>query len=73
MMAGFKATMTYEQCLSDRNSTLLSIFGGPGRIPNPLPHAGEMLNVSSGNGNFMSLAMPELPVCDLQKELDNVS
>ena len=69
--SGFKATMTYEQCLRDRNSTLVSIFGTA--IPQHLPANGTILNKTHVNGGWSLSVMPELPECDLQKELDNVS
>ena len=73
-MPGFKATMVYEKCLADRNSTLLSIFGHVNEIPREIPPAGARLNVTNGaNLSLANLIMPELPVCDLEKELDNVS
>lgn len=66
--------MVYEQCLSERNSTLMNIFGQPDKIPENIPVAGALFNVTSANGSLNSLVvMPELPECDLQKELDNVS
>ncbi|XP_016844202.1 sodium-dependent neutral amino acid transporter B(0)AT3 isoform X1 [Nasonia vitripennis] len=68
---GFKATMVYEQCLADRNTTLISIFGSPGKIPTELPVTGALLNVTNFNGSLTNLLMPELPECDLEKELDN--
>lgn len=65
--------MVYEQCLSERNSTLMNIFGQPDKIPDDIPIAGVLLNITNGNGSLDNLIMPELPECDLQKELDNVS
>lgn len=64
---GFKATMVYEKCLSARNETLLELFG-PSFSAMSLPEAGQMMTV-----NNITRMMPDLPVCDLQKELDNVS
>jgi len=71
--AGFKATMVYEQCLSERNSTLINIFGQSDKIPEEIPITGTLLNITNSNGTLDSLMMPELPECDLEKELDNVS
>lgn len=68
---GFKATMVYEKCLDIRNATLLEIFG-PSYNSIALPEPGQPVNVMS-NGNSTLLIMPQLPECDLQKELDNVS
>ncbi|XP_053994711.1 sodium-dependent neutral amino acid transporter B(0)AT2 [Hylaeus volcanicus] len=68
---GFKATMVYEQCLSERNATLISIFGQIDKIPTEIPASGTLLNFTTGNGTLDNLIMPELPECDLEKELDN--
>ncbi|XP_014225747.1 sodium-dependent neutral amino acid transporter B(0)AT3 isoform X1 [Trichogramma pretiosum] len=68
---GFKATMTYEACLRDRNSSLISLFGGFEKIPLHLPANGSVFNLTNPNGSLTSLVMPTLPECDLQKELDN--
>lgn len=65
--------MVYEQCLADKNTTLLSTFGSKENIPNELPLPGTILNVSTEMGSWKNIVMPELPECDLQKELDNVS
>lgn len=70
---GFKATMVYDQCLSERNATLISIFGQLEKIPDEIPISGTLLNITTGNGTLDNLIMPELPECDLEKELDNVS
>lgn len=64
--------MVYEQCLSERNSTLVSIFGQD-KIPESIPLPGTLLNITHGNRSLDNLIMPELPECDLEKELDNVS
>lgn len=68
---GFKATMTYERCLDVRNVTLSETFGDYFNGSN-LPEAGSLVKFSYG-GEIISKVMPELPVCDLQKELDKVS
>ncbi|KAK0082782.1 hypothetical protein PV325_009842 [Microctonus aethiopoides] len=68
---GFKATMVYEQCLKDRNSMLINIFGHSERIPGDIPLAGTLLNFTNGNGSLDNIIMPELVECDLEKELDN--
>lgn len=65
---GFKATMVYEKCLSDRNETLLEVFGS-GFASMVLPEAGQLVRLNKN----LTVVMPELPICDLQKELDNVS
>ncbi|XP_046465289.1 sodium-dependent neutral amino acid transporter B(0)AT3 isoform X1 [Neodiprion pinetum] len=67
---GFKATMVYEQCLVDRNATLVGIFGNQVDVNN-IPPPGAFINVPSGHGSLDNIIMPELPVCDLEKELDN--
>ncbi|KAE8741914.1 hypothetical protein FOCC_FOCC012566 [Frankliniella occidentalis] len=59
---GFKATMSYERCLDLRNATLAAW------------EAASTTAISAVNpltSTAMSNAMPELPECDLQKELDN--
>ncbi|CAG9865492.1 unnamed protein product [Phyllotreta striolata] len=65
---GFKATMAFERCLELRNHTLREFFGGAfnGTI---LPEAKTIVNFSLG-GELVRKMMPELPVCDLQQELD---
>lgn len=68
---GFKATMVYEKCLEIRNETLLELFG-PAYKSMTFPEAGQAVPIDL-NGNLTSLIMPNLPECDLQKELDNVS
>lgn len=68
---GFKATMVYEKCLDVRNETLLEVFG-PAYQSMVFPEAGQMVELDL-NGNLTKLVMPQLPECDLQKELDNVS
>lgn len=73
ILIGFKATMVYEHCLSERNNTLINIFGQLNKIPEDIPISGTLLNIANGNGSLDNLIMPELPECDLQKELDNVS
>ena len=69
---GFKATMVYEKCLSSRNSTIAGLFGG-GLDEGQLPPEGTVFNVTNADGVVSSVVMPSLPVCDLEKELDNVS
>uniref|UniRef100_A0A6P7FYL8 Transporter n=1 Tax=Diabrotica virgifera virgifera TaxID=50390 RepID=A0A6P7FYL8_DIAVI len=65
---GFKATMTYERCLDHRNLTLTEFFGSFYNDSN-VPEAGTLINFTVG-GEIISKVMPELPICDLQKELD---
>ncbi|XP_056641259.1 sodium-dependent neutral amino acid transporter B(0)AT3 [Diorhabda sublineata] len=65
---GFKATMTFERCLDHRNVTLTQLFEGS-YYGNKLPEAGSLINVSS-NGEVIRKIMPELPICDLEQELD---
>ncbi|KAI4501707.1 hypothetical protein M0802_003042 [Mischocyttarus mexicanus] len=68
---GFKATMVYEECLAERNMMLINIFGGEDKIPDVIPDANTLLNITTGNSTLDNLIMPKLPVCDLEKELDN--
>ena len=71
---GFKATMVYEHCLEDRNRTLHRLFGNSKMFDGvKLPLPGSLVPVSFKNGSILNISMPELPVCDLEKELDNVS
>lgn len=69
---GFKATMVYEKCLDTRNTTLTSLLGNYFDADN-IPAEGSTFNYPLANGSFGIHVMPKLPVCDLQKELDNVS
>lgn len=69
---GFKATMTYEKCLDDRNRTLTDLLG----YYDPtltLPENGTIFNFTDASGTFRSVIVPALQVCDLEKELGNVS
>lgn len=70
---GFKATMVYEKCLSDRNATIYQLLGNSSYDEALLPSEGSLFNVTDTDGNSRSFVMPALPVCDLEKELDNVS
>lgn len=51
----------------------MNIFGQIDKIPENIPISGTLLNITNGNGSLDNLIMPELPECDLEKELDNVS
>nr|CAH7755518.1 unnamed protein product [Callosobruchus chinensis] len=66
---GFKATMTFEKCLEDRNATLFDLFGADYE-QKTLPKEGSVLNITTAQG-IVTRIMPKLPECDLQKELDN--
>lgn len=68
---GFKATMTYDKCLEMRNLTLAEILGTTYN-ENSIPKEDSFINITTDHGIITRL-MPNLPVCDLQKELDNVS
>lgn len=69
---GFKATMVYEKCLDTRNSTIRELLGDG--FQGVLPQQGAIINITeAGSGAVSSFVMPLLPVCDLEKELDNVS
>lgn len=66
-MTGFKARMTFDNCLQERNETLYGLFG-----------SGDIDQISVGSaiatdGRSLSAVLETLPVCDLQQELDNVS
>lgn len=65
--------MVYEHCLAERNTTLVNIFGQIDKIPDEIPATGTLLNITTENGTLDNLIMPELPECDLEKELDNVN
>lgn len=69
---GFKATMVYEKCMSTRNNTISGLLGTD-FDESRLPPKGTVFNVSNHDGSITSIVMPLLPVCDLDKELDNVS
>lgn len=69
---GFKATMIYDKCLAKRNDTLLDLFGINYDKLN-IPSEGTLFNYTDENGIFKSVNVPNLPDCDLQKELDDVS
>lgn len=68
---GFKATLTYEKCLDMRNATLVEILGTEYDEAH-LPPEGSFINITTSHGMITRL-MPSLPVCDLEKELGNVS
>lgn len=69
---GFKATMVYEQCLSERNTTIAEIFGDNFLDEGTLPPAGTLYNLTDADGTLRTVVIPSLPLCDLEKELDNV-
>lgn len=69
---GFKATMVYDRCMSARNATLKELLGAEYE-KFKLPSAGSLFNFTSENGTLRSLIVPNMTVCDLQKELDDVS
>lgn len=70
---GFKATLTYEKCLDERNKTLTELLGPNYDAGLVLPAVGSIFNFTDVNGTLRSIIMPALQVCDLEKELDNVS
>lgn len=72
---GFKATMVYEKCLDLRNSTVSSLIAilGNSTINGLIPQEGGVVDVTDVNGVLRSIIVPAMPVCDLEKELDNVS
>ena len=60
--------MTYENCLETRNETL-------GRLFDATVHGAQDLlagDTLGADGRNLSAVLRELPVCDLQQELDNV-
>lgn len=68
---GFKATMVHQKCLKERNETFTDLFG-PNYDISKLPPEGSLYNISLSDGTIRSLTVPPYPVCDLEKELDNV-
>ncbi|KAJ8943506.1 hypothetical protein NQ318_016286 [Aromia moschata] len=68
---GFKATMTFEKCLEARDALLADLLGS-GYNETALPAEGSVFNITTASG-LVSKIMPSLPVCDLQKELDNLT
>lgn len=70
---GFKATMVYDKCVNARNSSLNELLGGADYESFKLPDEGGLFNYTMENGTIRSIMIPYLPVCDLQKELDDVS
>lgn len=67
---GFKATMTFEKCLQMRSSMLAKLLGADYNASNILHDS--TLPVTAAY-EVIGKIMLDLPVCDLQKELDNVS
>ena len=65
--SGFKARMTYEKCLETRNQTLVRLFDTTVIGVNDL--SGDTMGA---DGRYLNAVLQELPVCDLQQELDNV-
>ncbi|KAL1129026.1 hypothetical protein AAG570_013558 [Ranatra chinensis] len=55
---GFKATLNYEKCLEERNATHFAYYAGT-----------EWENGFTSTSP--AIPIPELPECDLEKELDN--
>lgn len=70
---GFKATMVYDKCLSDRNAIITELLGSSNYDEKLLPPQGTLYNFTATDGTEKSVMMPQLPVCDLERELDNVS
>ena len=64
-LLGFKARMTFETCLEQRNSTMMELFGAEMNQINGDPIGAD--------GRLLSTVLHDLPVCDLQQELDNVN
>ena len=59
--------MTYENCLESRNETLIRLFD---TTVDGVGHLGG--DTIGADGRFLQTVLQELPVCDLQQELDNV-
>jgi hypothetical protein len=59
--------MTYENCLETRNQTLGRLFDTT--VIGVSDLAGDTMG---SDGRHLSAVLQELPVCDLQQELDNV-
>lgn len=70
---GFKATMIYDKCLSSRNATLTELLGTSNYDESWFPAEGKLFNLTGEDGIVRNFTMPAVPVCDLEKELDNVS
>lgn len=68
---GFKATMTFEKCLQIRSSMLVELLGSAYNSSN-VPHDTTLISATEGH-EITSKILLDLPVCDLQKELDSVS
>lgn len=54
--------MTFENCLDARNQTLMRLFNANEANPDAV----------GADGRTLSSVLQDLPVCDLQEELDNV-
>lgn len=66
---GFKATMVYEKCLDGRNLKLKELLGSN-------YNQTDIFRYMIANASFnttINEIFHQLPVCDLEKELDNVS
>lgn len=63
--------MTHRECLeSQDNKTLLMLFNTT-EVEHP-PHAGDQVTYWI-NGTKHTIPMPDMRICNLQEELDNVS
>lgn len=73
MFAGFKARMTFEDCLKERNRLTLASMSNPHF--GYLNHSGVKkegqgpVTMHYNSSFYTEISLPE---CDLQKELDNV-
>lgn len=63
--------MTFERCLESKNATLMELLS-LGYNETNLPPVGSVISTTGEHGLVTKL-MPALPVCDLEKELGNVS
>ena len=62
--------MTFETCLEQRNNTLMQLFGSD--ISDVIGNTINGRDPVGAYGRLLSSVLKDLPVCDLQQELDNV-
>ncbi|CAL4082243.1 unnamed protein product, partial [Meganyctiphanes norvegica] len=61
---GFKANLTYDECVKERDTIMLELFNTTDVTP---PPPGTMISI----GEEQDIPMPVLPYCDLQDILKN--
>lgn len=70
---GFKAHMTHKECLTHQdNKTMLMLFNSTDGNVIIHPPVGEPVTYWV-NGTKHTIPMPDIRICNLQEELDNVS